>query len=138
VANIARDATEAVAKDRAILRRLLLQCLPADLLATLDIEALIDAMIASTVIEVETTGGSGGSSPVPGGKPTPPGSKPTPPAGKPGSKPSPPGAAGKSVSVEVKQVIPGLKASQVGRLPAGRAHEPQVQPPTAAGLLLGF
>ena len=118
MAKIARAATEAVAKDRAILRRLLEQCLPADLLASLDIEALIDAMIASTVIEVETTGGSG-SSPAPGGKASPPGAKASPPGAKasppgakPGSKPSPP--AGKSVSLKVTQVIPGLKASQVG------------------------
>ncbi len=51
----AKAAAEATAKDRAVLRRLLQLCLPADLLASLDIEKLIDAMIASTVVEAEAS-----------------------------------------------------------------------------------
>jgi hypothetical protein len=104
VAQIAKAAVMAVATDRGILRRLLQLCLPADLLARLDIEALIDAMIASTVIEVEIEGGSSGKAP-PGGA----GDK------TPGGAKTPPGMSGKSVTIKITQTIPKVKASQVGR-----------------------
>ena len=57
----AKAAAEATAKDRDVLRRLLQLCLPADLLASLDIEKLIDAMIASTVVEAEASEPGAGS-----------------------------------------------------------------------------
>jgi hypothetical protein len=99
VAQIAKAAAKAVATDRAVLRRLLQLCLPADLLNSLDIEALIDAMVASTVVEVEISGGSSNGS---NGGSTPP-----------GAKAAPPSAAGKTTSIEVKQRIPGVKAADV-------------------------
>ncbi len=98
VAKIAEAAVKAVATDRAILRRLLQECLPADLFNSLDIEALIDEMIRTTVIEVEVEDPSGGGS---GGMP-------------PGAKAAPP--PGKAVTLKVTQTIPGVKASQVGLL----------------------
>jgi hypothetical protein len=114
VSQIAQAAAKAAATDRAILRRLLQLCLPADLLATLDIDALIDAMIASTVVEADISGGSGMTPPGSSAK-TPPGS---------GGK-TPPGVAAKSVSVEVKQTIPGVSAADVdtSKLGAGMAAE---------------
>ncbi len=102
VAEIAKAAVKAVATDRAILRRLLQQCLPDYLLSSLDIEALIDAMIASTVIEVDVMDPSGQTPPGAGAK-TPPGA---------GAK-TPPGAAGPTVSLKVTQTIPGVTAAQV-------------------------
>ena len=101
VAQIAKAAVRAVATDRAILRRLLQLCLPEYLLNSLDIEALIDAMIASTVIEVDIED--------PSGKRPPPGVLPPPGAGT----KAPPGAAGKSVSLKITQTIPGVKAADV-------------------------
>jgi hypothetical protein len=103
VAEIAKAACKEVATNRDVLRRLLMACLPADLLATLDIEALIDAMIASTVITVEFTdadSGSGSGSKTPPGKASPPG------------KAAPPGP---SVTVTVEQNIPKISAADVGR-----------------------
>ena len=49
VLSVAKAAALSVAKDAAILRRLLQQCLPADLFNSLDIDQLIKDMIASTV-----------------------------------------------------------------------------------------
>ncbi len=106
VAEIAKAASQAVATDRSVLRRLLQDCLPADLLARLDIEALIDAMIASTVVTVDVTDSGSGKTPpgkTPSGK-TPPGKTP------PGK--TPPGKANE-VSVQVTQTLPGVPASAV-------------------------
>jgi hypothetical protein len=97
VAQIAKAAVKAVATDRGILRRLLQLCLPADLLARLDIEALIDAMIASTVIEVDILDPSGKAPP-----------------GGAGAK-TPPGMSGKSATLKITQTIPKVKASQASQ-----------------------
>jgi hypothetical protein len=118
VLNIAKAAAKAVATDRAILRRLLQLCLPADLFNSLDIEALIDAMIKSTVVEGEASGGEAstppGSKAPPGagGKTPPSGAGKTPPGSGSGGK-TPPGAAAKSASIKVTQTFPGISASQV-------------------------
>jgi hypothetical protein len=53
---IAKAAAKAVATDAAILRRLLQMCLPADLFNSLDIDALIAAIISSTVRGRRTQG----------------------------------------------------------------------------------
>jgi hypothetical protein len=108
VTTIAKAAAKAVATDKAILRRLLQLCLPADLFSSLNIDALIDAMIKTTVVDADVSGGSPPGSQTPRGasRATPPGSK-TPP----GSYGSP--AAAKTASVKVTQTIPGVSASQV-------------------------
>ncbi len=106
VAEIAKAASQAVATDRSVLRRLLQDCLPADLLARLDIEALIDAMIASTVVA------AGGIDPGSGSGKTPPGKTP------PGK--TPPGKANE-VSVQVTQTLPGVPASAVDEKALGDA-----------------
>ncbi len=95
-----------------MLRRLLRQSLPADLLASLDLEAVVSAMAASIVVEAE--------GPVDAAKPPPPGAaKPppgaarppvySPPAAAPGAAPPPPRVA----SVKLSQTIPGVKAADV-------------------------
>jgi hypothetical protein len=125
VSQIASAAAKAAATDRAILRRLLQLCLPADLLNSLDIDALIDAMIASTVVETDVSGGSGSGGMTPPGSvaKTPPGSGARTPPGS-GAR-TPPGVAAKSVSVEVKQTIPGVSAADLdtSKLGAGMATE---------------
>jgi hypothetical protein len=101
VLGIASAAAEAVATDRAALRRLLQLCLPADLLASLDIEALLDAMIASTAVDGSVAApGSGGN-------------------GTGTSSPSPPSKAA-TISLRVTQELPQVPASSVDATALGR------------------
>ncbi len=102
---IARAAAEAVATDRAVLRRLLQLCLPADLLASLDIEALLDAMIASTAVDGSVAAPGSGGSGSGNGTGT--------------SSPSPPGKAA-TISLRVTQELPQVPASAVDATALGR------------------
>jgi hypothetical protein len=101
VVGIGSAVARAVATDSAVLRRLLQQCLPADLLASLGIDALVDAMIKSTVVQGEVGG--------------------------PGAPKTPPSASAQEATVKVTQIIPGVSASEVrGCTP--RAREGQGDP----------
>jgi hypothetical protein len=97
-----------VATDRAALRRLLQLCLPANLFSSLDIEALIDAMIKSTVVEAGVSNPD--SNGIDAKKPPGVGDRAPPLAA---GKAPPPGEPSKTASVKVTQKLPGVKASQV-------------------------
>jgi hypothetical protein len=103
---VVKAAAKAVATDRAILRRLLQLCLPANLFSSLNIDELIDAMIASTVVEAEIAD-PGASTPSP--KPA---TSPSPSAGT-SPKPAAASPPGQSASISVSQTLPGVPASAV-------------------------